>query len=162
GDDPADDDPTDGDVAASPAESGDFSPPSSHNRSFLDLEDWEEEPRSIFSDIDKLDSELENDEQWVHELLRELEDEDRNQVAPQDRQAPGQPAADPPPAKQEPVATTGVSLAGDVTWTAQTPPAADPDQTEFAVPAGSDLAGPDAAPADPMGPVMTAPPPNAD
>lgn len=63
-----------------------------YDHSFLDLDDWEEEPRSIFSDIDEIDriglddgldaelgTEPDRDEQWAHQLLRELEEEEREQ-----------------------------------------------------------------------------------
>lgn len=57
-------------------------PEGSGTGSLLELDGWEEEPRSIFEDFSALNAELESDEQWAHELLRELEEEGQDNLEP--------------------------------------------------------------------------------
>lgn len=45
--------------------------------SFLELDSWEEEPRSIFRELDDIDPELSGDESWAEALLRDLEEEEK-------------------------------------------------------------------------------------
>lgn len=49
-----------------------------YSDSFLDLDEWEEEPRTIFKDLADADHDPNSagDEQWAHQLLQELEEEE--------------------------------------------------------------------------------------